>query len=84
MKKILPLVIILAMMIAMLVSCNYGVIDTTYTFDRAIIAIGDQVIEVEVDSWIDYEDSDQIQVKATDGTVYFTDSTRCVLIKDKK
>jgi hypothetical protein len=67
------------------VSCNQQIIDTTYTFDRAIIQISnDEVIEIEVASWKDYDDSDQIQVKSKDGTTYLVHSSRITLISDKK
>ena len=67
------------------VSCNQQIIDTTYTFDRAIIQISnDEVIEIEVASWKDYDGSDQIQVKSKDGTTYLVHSSRVTLINDKK
>ena len=66
-------------------SCNQQIIDTTYTFDRAIIQISnDEVIEIEVASWKDYDGSDQIQVKSKDGTTYLVHSSRVTLINDKK
>lgn len=66
------------------VSCNQQIIDTTYTFDRAIIQISnDEVIEIDVASWKDYDDSDQIQVKSKDGTTYLVHSSKITLINDK-
>ena len=65
-------------------SCNKQIIDTTYSFDRAIIQISnDEVIDVEISSWTDYEDGDQIQIKSKDGTTYLVHSSNVTLIKEK-
>lgn len=75
---------IIGVFIVSCVSCNHQIIDTTYTFDRAIIQISnDEVIEIEVASWKDYDGSDQIQVKAKDGTTYLVHSSNVTLIHDK-
>jgi hypothetical protein len=61
---------------------NKQIIDTTYTFNRAIIELPNgEVIEGKVDSWRDYEDGDQIQV-VIEGKTYLVHSSRIVLIKD--
>lgn len=62
--------------------CNKQLIDTTYNFDKAIVSLpnGD-VVEGELTSWKDYENSDQIQVKI-DGKTYLVHSTNVVLIKE--
>lgn len=80
-KKILTLGLTIVMMLT-LVGCNKTMFDTTYSYDRAIIALpnGD-TIEVEIDSWCDYE-GEQLQIKAEDGTIYLTSSFNCVMIKD--
>lgn len=83
MKKFFTL-ILLFVLLATLAGCNYQMADTVYDFDRAIIEVGDRVVEVEVKAWRDFEDGDQLQIVATDGTVYLTDTTRCVLIRDGK
>lgn len=83
MKKILAITLISILLVATLSSCNKQVFDTTYSFDKAIISLpnGD-VIEGTVDSWTDYEDGDQIQVKIN-GTTYLVHSSDVVLIKEK-
>lgn len=62
MKKILCgiLIVIVCMINA---GCNRQIIDTTFKYDRAIVALpnGDAV-GGEVDSWVDFKDGDQIQV----------------------
>lgn len=64
-------------------SCNKTIVDTTYTFDKAIINLGEEYITVNVKSWTDYQDGDQIQVTADDGTTYLVHSSNITLIKEK-
>ena len=62
---------------------NYNLFDTTWSFERAIIKLADgRVIDCAVDSWQDYENSDQIQVKTEDGTTYLVHSVNCTLISE--
>lgn len=78
-KKFLALAVICTLL---LTGCNYQMIDTTYKFDRAIISLPNgEVVEGKVESWTDYEDGDQIQVKI-DGKTYLVHSEDIVLIKD--
>lgn len=57
-------------------SCNRQIIDTTWAYKYADIqGIG----TVEIVSWNDYENSDMLQFKAKDGTVYLTHSANVVL-----
>lgn len=69
---------------ACLVGCgNQQFIDTTYTFHKAIIEIKPgETIEVNVSSWGDYSDGDQIQIKTTDGITYLVHSSKCILIQE--
>lgn len=61
---------------------NYDHLDTVRGYHRAIIKLAnDEVIEVKVKKWCDYE-GEQIQITAEDGTVYLTSSFRCDLIRD--
>lgn len=82
MKKLIALILTIIVVMGMTTACNMQVIDTTYTFDRAIISLpnGD-VIEGKVTSWTDFEDGDQIQVKI-DGKTYLVHSTNIVLISE--
>jgi ABC-type glycerol-3-phosphate transport system substrate-binding protein len=83
MKKILATLMIMLLIAVTLSGCgNRQIFDTTYKFDKAIISLpnGD-VIEGKVDSWIDYEDGDQIQVKIN-GVTYLVHSSDIVLIKE--
>ena len=83
MKKFILTALATTAIIASLCSCgNKQLFDTTYTFDKAIISLPNgEVVEGKVDSWTDYEDGDQIQVKV-DGTIYLVHSSNIVLIQD--
>lgn len=66
----------------MLCGCNKQVVDLTYTYDRAVLTLPNrEIIEGELDSWRDYSDGDQIQVKIN-GTIYLVHSSDIVLIQD--
>ena len=61
---------------------NQAWFDMEYNFDRAIINIGDNIIaDGNVVSWMDYEDSDVVQVNI-DGKTYLTHYTNCILIAE--
>ncbi len=84
-KRIICLLLAVMVILTMicLAGCNMSVIDTTYSFDEAMIAMPDgTVVQGKVESWKDYEDSDAIQVKI-DGKVYYTFLDNVVLIKGK-
>ena len=85
MKKKLLVAVLAATTFLSLIGCgNKDLFDTNYTFDRAIIALPNgEVVEVEIDKWTDYEDGDQLQIIAKDGTVYLTSTLNCTLINDK-
>lgn len=79
MKKIAIAVTALALVSALSGCGNKTLLDTTYTFNKATIAMPDgTTIEGKVESWTDYEDGDQIQVKI-DGVTYLVHSSNIVL-----
>lgn len=81
MKKLIA-VILAIVLILCLCSCNQQIIDTTYSYEKAIISLPNgEVIEGSVKSWRDYEDSDQIQVNIN-GIQYFTHISNVVLISN--
>ena len=56
--------------------------DTTYSFERAIVELPDgHVVDGELDSWLDFENSDQIQVKIN-GVTYLTHISNVCLISE--
>lgn len=80
-KRVITMVAALVLCLA-LTGCNKQVVDTTFSFDRAIISLPNgEVITGKVQSWKDYEDGDQIQVKI-DGVTYLVHSSNAALISD--
>lgn len=81
MKKLL-LVLALLLALVLLSGCgNKDVFDTVYSFDYAFIKLPNgEVVEGKVQSWRDYEDGDQLQIKIDD-TIYLCHSINAVLIK---
>ena len=84
MKKLLASVLITGLMF--LSSCNgYNkeLFDTIYKYDTAILSLPDgRVINGMVESWNDYDDGDQIQVKIN-GDTYLVHASNIVLIARK-
>ena len=82
MKRI-AIIIVALLITATLAGCgNYQLLDTTYHFNRAIVLLQNgEVIEGRVQSWKDYGDGDQIQVKI-DGTTYLVHSSNITLISE--
>ena len=79
---IVVIILIIALMIFAMVGCNYQMVDLTYSFERAVMSLPNgEVIEGEVDSWMDYENSDQIQI-VIDGVTYLTHISNVVLISE--
>ena len=63
---------------------NKTAFDTVYTFNRAIVKLADgTIIDGKVQSWTDYEDGDQIQVKIN-GNTYLVHSSNITLIQEGK
>lgn len=83
MKKILTVVLVVLLLAALFNGCgNYQLIDAQYKFDRAIVKLPNGlVVEGKLDSWCDYNDCDNVQVKI-DGTTYYTHAANVVLIAD--
>jgi len=61
---------------------NQQILDTTWSFNRAIIIHGDESYEVEVQSWRDFENSDMIQIRTTEGKTYLSHSSNIILIQE--
>lgn len=87
-KVIVAIVVVLVILIASFVIYwetthgNRQLIDTKYRFDRAIIALPNgQVIDGKVSSWLDYDDSDAVQV-IIDGKTYLTHYANVCLIDE--
>lgn len=81
MKKVF-LVVALIFTLLIPAGCNLQWVDTTWSFEKAIISLPNgEVITGEVTKWMDFENSDQIQVEI-DGKVYLTHISNVVLISE--
>ncbi len=84
---ILIVIVILAVLagVALLIHSevyNKAIIDLTYAYDTAIIKLPNgEVVQGKVESWTDYKDGDQLQIKVN-GKVYLVHSANVVLIKE--
>ena len=76
-------IVIATILLAMSLSgCNKQVVDLTYSYERAMISLPNgEIIDGKVQSWTDYEDGDQIQVKIN-GVTYLVHSSQVVLISE--
>lgn len=82
MKKKLSIVVSGIVLALGLTGCNKQVIDLTYSYERAIISLPNgEIVDGKVQSWTDYEDGDQIQVKI-DGVTYLVHSSQVALISE--
>jgi hypothetical protein len=79
MKKIIAVLLVLIFMV-FLAGCNRQMIDTTYHFNYCTIysPSGEVIAQGEVQSWKDFEDGDQLQVKI-DGVIYLTHASNVIL-----
>lgn len=80
MKKIIGVLLVVIFAVFLTGCGNRQLFDTTYTFDYATIYSpnGEVVAQGKVQSWNDYENGDQLQVKI-DGVVYLTHASNVVL-----
>jgi len=92
MKPKTKIIIIIAVIVALLVGAliiywesthgNRRLIDTSYRFDRAIISLPNgQIVDGKVSSWLDFDDSDAVQI-TIDGKTYLTHYTNVCLINE--
>ena len=58
---------------------NKTMIDFKYQYNKAITSINGEKIEIEIDTWKDYE-GEQIQIISKDGKVYLLSSFNTLLI----
>lgn len=87
-KVIIALIIIFVLLIAGFIGYwelthgNRSVVDLSHRFDRAIIGLPNgEVVEGKVTSWLDFSDSDVVQV-TVDGKTYLTSYNNICLIND--
>lgn len=86
MKRIIGLILAIVLTLSVvltLTSCNKQIFDTTYAFDYALVQFPDGTCEkIEIKSWTDYEDGEQIQITSKDGKTYLVNSVNCVLVSE--
>lgn len=81
MKKFVCILLVVVMLFVM-AGCNMQVIDTTWSFERAVIFLPNgEKIEGAVTSWTDFDTSDMIQV-TIDGKTYLTHSSNIILVSE--
>ena len=81
MKKLAIIVSSIVLAVS-LVACNKQVVDLTCSYERAIISLPNgEIVEGRVQSWTDFEDGDQIQVKI-DSVTYLVHASQVVLISE--
>lgn len=82
MKKVIAIIAVVCILFAMVACGNKDLFDTVYTYDYAIISFPDGTTEkIEIKQWRDYEDGEQLQITAKDGTIYLVSSVNCVLVR---
>ena len=82
-KKLVALGMLGALGTITLTGCgNYKLIDTKFTFNKAIIFGDNTATIVEIQKWTDY-DGEQIQIQTKDGTFILTSSFDTKLIDDR-
>lgn len=84
MKKYIAIVLAAVLLVGILIlaGCNKQLVDLTYSYEYAIIALPNgEIVEGKVSSWTDFEDGDQLQIKI-DGKTYLVHSSNVVLISD--
>lgn len=79
-KRILTVILLLATILTISTGCNKQLVDLNYSFNYAIIQLPNgTIVEGKVQSWTDYDDGEQLQIKI-DGVTYLCSSYNCVLI----
>lgn len=82
MKKLIITILVALTLFSTTACGNKQILDTVYTFDRAIISLPDGTkIEGQVEGWKEYDGSDSIQIKI-DGAYYYTHLQNVILIAD--
>ena len=80
--KLAVLGLVVGLMASVFTGCNKQVVDLNYTYNYAIIQLPNgEVVEGKIQSWKDYDDGEQLQVKI-DGKMYLCSSYNCVLINE--
>lgn len=81
MKKIILLILVICVLFATS-ACAYNrsLVDLAYDFRYAVFNNG-KVVEIK--SWRDFEDGDQLQFTSVNGITYLTHASNVVLMSDR-
>lgn len=74
--------IVVALLMALMTGCNRQIGDT-FNFEKAYVLEDGVWKEIEVSSWKDYTDSDNIQVTDKEGNTYYSGANNIVLKKER-
>lgn len=77
--KIAALVGAIILSATTLCGCNYDLIDTNHTFNKAIVSINNKTIVLDVKQWTDYE-GEQLQLILGDDSVILVSSYNTILV----
>lgn len=81
MKRVLALMLVLIMMVGLLCGCNEQIFDTTYSYERAIVALPNgEAVEGKCSGQKDWDDG-TVQV-VIDGKTYYASSVNVILISE--
>jgi len=80
---ILSICIVVGIGLAVKFIGNRDLLDTTWTFNKAIIITGAKAETVEIKQWKDYKTEHQRQITTKDGKVYLGDTATIILLNDK-
>lgn len=79
---IMVVVVVVILIFAFRTYTNRSLFDVTQSFEQAMIRMPDgEIVKGRVQSWMDFEDGDQIQVRINDKT-YLTHIANVVLISE--
>ena len=83
-KRIITVIatIVLLIITCLLTGCNKQIIDLDYSYDKAVCHIGNEIKEIQIKSWNDY-DGEQLQIKDKDGNTYLVSSFNCILVNER-
>ena len=82
MVALILLLILMAIMAIVLSSCNKSPVDIVNQFDYALVSLGNgEILTIEIKSWTDYEDGEQLQLWSSDNKVYLVSSNNTILIR---
>lgn len=82
-KKLIRGAALVALVPALAGCGNKAIFDTKYTFTKAIVVNEDNATIINVKSWQDYEDGEQLQIETTGGMIILTSAFDTKLIDER-